>query len=74
MHKSCAGPSREEKESVQKVQELGNDRDLVEYTACRKGLKKEIRSARRGHEKALAGRIKENPKAFYKYVKSKRRE
>eukprot|EP00061_Rhincodon_typus_P015194 g42732.t1 len=32
----------------------------------------EIRRARRGHEIALANRIKENPKGFYKYIKDKR--
>ena len=63
---------KKKRKAYKRFRELGDDRDLDEYTACRKGLKKEIRRARRGHEKALAGKIKENPKAFYKYVKSKR--
>ena len=39
---------------------------------ARNELKKGLRRARRGHEKSLAGRIKENPKAFYSYVRNKR--
>ncbi|XP_062891826.1 uncharacterized protein LOC134339340 [Mobula hypostoma] len=58
--------------AYERLKKLGNDRDLEDYKASRKELKNEIRRARRDHEKALASRIKENPKAFYKYVKSKR--
>ena len=35
-------------------------------------LKRGVRRAKRGHEMLLAGRIKENPKAFYSYVRKKR--
>ena len=70
--KAVMNLAKRKREAYKRFKELGNARDLEEYTASRKELKKEIRRARRGHEKALAGRIKENPKAFYKYVKSKR--
>ncbi|XP_062926608.1 retrovirus-related Pol polyprotein from type-1 retrotransposable element R1 isoform X1 [Mobula hypostoma] len=63
---------KKKRKAYKRFRELGNVRDLEDYKANRKELKKEIRRARRGREKALAGRIKENPKAFYQYVKSKR--
>ena len=63
---------KKKRKAYKRFRELGNVRNLEEYATSRKELKKEIRRARRGHEMALADRIKENPKAFYKYVKSKK--
>ena len=36
------------------------------------GLKQGIRRAKRSHKMTLADRIKENPKAFYSYIRNKR--
>ena len=47
-------------------------KQVGKYKESRKKLKHGVRRAKRGHEKALASRIKENPKAFYSYIKSKR--
>ena len=44
----------------------------MEYKESRNKLKQGVRRAKRGNEKALASRIKENPKAFYTNIKSKR--
>ena len=41
----------------------------MEYKENRKKLKQGERRAKRGHEKSLASRIEENPKAFYTYIK-----
>ncbi|XP_059805904.1 uncharacterized protein LOC132380941 [Hypanus sabinus] len=46
-----------------------SDGSIEEYKVARKVLKKGLRS---GHEKTLASRVKENPKAFFNYVKNKR--
>lgn len=34
-------------------------------------LKREIRRVKRGHDIALANKVKENPKRFYKYINTK---
>lgn len=52
--------------------QLGSSVSLEEYRALRSNLKKAIRRAKRGHEVALACKIKQNPKRFYKYVKGKK--
>ena len=44
----------------------------VRYRKCRVELKKAIRNAKRGYEKALADKSRENPKIFYKYINGKR--
>lgn len=49
-----------------------SDKALEEYKGGRKEVKQEIRSAKRGHEISLASRGKENPNAFYTYIRSKR--
>jgi len=41
----------------------------VEY---RVALKKSIRRAKRGYERALAGKSRKNPKIFYQYINGKR--
>eukprot|EP00061_Rhincodon_typus_P009663 g33323.t1 len=51
---------------------MGIDKALQVYKESRKELKQGIRRAKRSHEKLLADRIKENPKAFCTYIKSKR--
>ena len=70
--KAVVNPVKKKIRPYERFKMLGNDRELKDYKASRKELKKEIRRARRGHEKALADRMKENPKAICKYVKSKR--
>ena len=47
---------------------LGTHEASVEYKESRNKLKQGIRRAKRGHEKVLASRIKENLKAFYVYI------
>ncbi|XP_072918453.1 immunoglobulin lambda-1 light chain-like [Hemitrygon akajei] len=39
---------------------------------CKRTLKKEIKRAERRHEVGLAEKAKENPKGFYRYIKSKK--
>lgn len=34
-------------------------------------LKREIRRVKRGHDIALANKVKENPKRFYRYINTK---
>eukprot|EP00061_Rhincodon_typus_P015388 g43029.t1 len=51
---------------------METDEALEVYKESGKELKQRIRRAKRGHEKSLANWIKENPKAFYTYAKSKR--
>ena len=55
---------KKKRTAYKRFRELGNVRNLEEYTTSRKELKREIRRAKRGHEKALAGRIKENPQGI----------
>ena len=43
-----------------------------DYEKCKKILKREIRRTKRGYDMDLAGKIKENSKRFYSYIKSKR--
>ncbi|XP_067904856.1 uncharacterized protein [Heterodontus francisci] len=63
---------KRKKEAYLRLRKQGSDRALEGYKVARKELKNGLRRARRGHEKVLAGRIKENPKAFYTYVRNKR--
>jgi len=63
---------KRKKEAHLRLRKQGSDRALESYKAARKELKNGLRRARRGHEKALADRIKENPKAFYSYIRGKR--
>eukprot|EP00061_Rhincodon_typus_P001492 g14949.t1 len=63
---------RRKKEAYLRLRKRGSDRALEDraiegYKVARKELKNGLRRARRVYEKALAGRIKENPKAFYTY-------
>eukprot|EP00061_Rhincodon_typus_P002689 g18217.t1 len=63
---------KRKKEAYLRLRNQGSDRALEGYKVARKKLKNGLRRARSGYEKALAGRIKENPKAFYAYVRDKR--
>eukprot|EP00061_Rhincodon_typus_P001763 g15715.t1 len=63
---------KRKKEAYLRLRKQGSDRVPEGYKIPRKELKNGLRTGRRGHEKALAGRIKENPKAFYTYVRNKR--
>eukprot|EP00061_Rhincodon_typus_P004593 g22951.t1 len=51
---------------------MATDEALKVYKESRNELKQAIRRAKRGHEKSFTNRIKENPEAFYRYIKSKR--
>ncbi|MBB6725719.1 hypothetical protein, partial [Proteus mirabilis] len=55
-----------------KMRREGSIGAIESYKVARKDLKRERRAARRGHERSLVGRIRENPKAFYRYVRNKR--
>ena len=63
---------RRKREAYVGMRKQGSDGSIEGYKLARSELKKGLRRARRGHEKSLAGRIKENPKAFYSYVRNKR--
>eukprot|EP00061_Rhincodon_typus_P002012 g16373.t1 len=58
-------------EAYLRLRKQGSDRALEINKVARKELKNGLRRARRGYEKALVGRIKDNPKAFYTYVRNK---
>eukprot|EP00061_Rhincodon_typus_P002054 g16490.t1 len=60
------------KEAYLTLRKQGSDRAPESYKVARKILKNGLRRARSGYEKASAGRIKENPMAFYTYVRNKR--
>ena len=59
---------KEKKKAFVKARRLGTHEASVEYKESRKKLKQEIRRAKRGHEKSLASRIKENPKALFIHI------
>jgi len=63
---------KRKRELYEMYRQQGTDQMLEEYKKCKKLLKREIRRAKRRHEVALADRVKENPKGFYRYVRSKR--
>jgi len=63
---------KKKKEAFVKVRRLGTNEASVEYKESRKKGKQGVSRAKRGHENSLASRIKENPKALYTYIKSKR--
>ena len=63
---------RWKKAAYMRFRKQGSNGSFEEYRVARKELKKGLRRARRGHEKALVSRVKENPKAFFNYVKNKR--
>ncbi|XP_072891389.1 uncharacterized protein [Hemitrygon akajei] len=50
----------------------GSNGSIGEYWVAGKELSKELRRVRRGHETALARRVKENSKESLKYVKNKK--
>jgi len=63
---------KRKKEAYVRMRKQSSVRVLEGYKLARKELKEGIRRAKRGHEKSLAGRINENSKAFYAYVRNKR--
>eukprot|EP00061_Rhincodon_typus_P001467 g14874.t1 len=63
---------KRKKEAYLSLRKQGLDRALEVHKVARKELKNGLRRARREYEKTLASTIKENPKAFYAYVRSKR--
>eukprot|EP00061_Rhincodon_typus_P015276 g42864.t1 len=63
---------KRKKKAYLKLRKQGSDRALEGYKIARRKLKNGLRRTRKGHEKSLAGSIKENPKAFYAYVRNKR--
>eukprot|EP00061_Rhincodon_typus_P003697 g20745.t1 len=63
---------KRKKEAYVRLRKQGSDRAPEVYRVARKELKNGLRRPRSGYEKTLAGRIKENPKAFYAYVRNKR--
>ena len=63
---------KEKKEAIVKARRLGTHEASVEYKESRKKLKQGVRRAKRGHEKALSSRIKENHTAFYTYIYKER--
>ena len=60
------------REAYVRSRQLKTEGALEKYKESRKELKQGIRRAKRSHEMTLADRIKENPKAFYSYVRNKR--
>eukprot|EP00061_Rhincodon_typus_P002007 g16364.t1 len=62
---------KRKKEAYLRLSKQGSNRALDGYEIARKELKNGLR-ARREYVNALAGKIKENPKAFYTYVRNKR--
>ena len=60
---------KKRKEAYINFRKLKMDKALEEYKDSREELKQGLRRAKRGHEMSLAGRIKENPKAFYAYIR-----
>eukprot|EP00061_Rhincodon_typus_P001600 g15245.t1 len=58
---------KRKKDAYLRLRKQGSDRALEGYKVARKELKNGLRRARRVYEKALPGRIKENPKVFYTY-------
>jgi len=52
---------KRKKEAYVKMRHEGSVSALESYKLARKDRKRELRRARRGLEKSLAGRIKENP-------------
>jgi len=61
---------KKKKEAFVRSKRLRTDEALEEYKETRKELR--VRRPKMGHKKSYANRIKENSKAFYTYVKSKR--
>ncbi|MBB6725585.1 hypothetical protein [Proteus mirabilis] len=72
MTKEIEGLVKKKKEAYVRYRQDRSSESLEEYKESRSILKREIRRAKRGHEIALANRVKENPKGFYKYIKDKR--
>eukprot|EP00061_Rhincodon_typus_P001606 g15260.t1 len=63
---------KRKKEAYLRLRKQRSDRAREGDKVARKELKNGLRRARRGYEKASAVRIKQNPKAFYTYVRNNR--
>eukprot|EP00061_Rhincodon_typus_P001149 g13875.t1 len=63
---------KRKKEAYLRLRKQGSDRVVEVYKVARKEVKNGLGRARSGYEQTLAGRIKENLKAFYAYVRNKR--
>jgi len=48
-----------------------SDTDYAKYKQCRNAVVRELRKARKNFESKLAADIKNNPKSFFRYVRSK---
>ncbi|MBB6707136.1 hypothetical protein [Proteus mirabilis] len=62
MTKEIEGLVKKKKEAYVRYRQDRSSESLEEYKGSRSILKREIRRMKRGHEIALANRIKENPK------------
>eukprot|EP00061_Rhincodon_typus_P017612 g46383.t1 len=72
MMKNIEALVKKKKEAYTGYRQLYSSESLEEYKDRRSTFKKETRKAKRGHEIALANRVKENRKRSYKYMKAKR--
>ena len=63
---------KKKKDAYMRSRQLKTDEAFEGYRESRKELKQGVRRARRSHKMSLADRIKENPKAFYTYIRNKR--
>ena len=62
---------RKKRKLWDKYRQSKEHRDYLEFKAAEKKVKSEIRLAQKNFEEDLVSNLKQNPKAFYSYVRSK---
>ena len=58
-------------EAYRLYREYRDEQHFIEYRRASNKVKTEVRNAVREFEKQIAGEVKRNPKAFYRYARSK---
>ncbi|XP_072169983.1 mycocerosic acid synthase-like polyketide synthase [Diadema setosum] len=64
---------RKKRKAWTKYKVSGSKKDHQYYKSCEKVAKKKIREAKFNFEKKIADDIKQNPKSFYSYMRTKRK-
>ena len=62
---------KKKNEAYRLYREYGDEQHFIEYRRASNRVKTEVRKAVREFEKQMAGEAKRNPKAFYRYARSK---
>lgn len=71
MNNELTSKMKKKKQAYKKYLQTREGTDYLHYTRARNQVKSSCRAAVKSHEKNIARNVKQNPKAFFSYAKSK---